>query len=155
MSQKLLSPQSVWHTITGLYPIWFALFCLSFCVVKDTIFPNACAKGICQIFARRGRNQLFPTQMSLKNAVGGLFVALRSPQLGFPTVLSTAFVAIESSPQGVVGEAWSAQGCFLAGPPLGGSVLFCLGLCCYSLGIGPLEHRVSCFGRAHGGCVCL
>jgi len=124
-------------------------------VVKDTIFPNTCAKGICQIFARRGRNQLFPTQMSLKNAVGGLFVALRSPQLGFPTVLSTAFAAIESSPQGVEGRVWSAQGCFPAGPPSCGSVPICLGLCSYSLGIGPLEHRVSCFGRAHGGCVCL
>ena len=125
--QKLLSPQSVWHTITSLYPLWFALFWLRFCVVKDTIFPNACARGFCQIFGRRARNQVFPTQMVLKSAVGGLFVALRSPQLGFPTVLSTAFAAIESSPQGVGGRDWSAQGCFPAGPPSCGSVPICLG----------------------------
>jgi hypothetical protein len=108
--------------------------------------------GLCQIFDGYPQNPKIPNFMSLKSALGGPLVALRSPQLGFPTVLSTAFVAIESSPQGVVGEAWSAQGCFLAGPPLGGSVLFCLGLCCYSLGIGPLEHRVSCFraGRMAG-----
>ncbi len=50
-----------------------------------------------------------------------------------------------------MGRVWSAQGCFPAGPRMRISYI-CLGLCCYSLGIGPLEHRVSCLGRAHGGC---